>query len=76
MRIGRVLAASLRETIASPCSSWSRLPRGSTSPRSVQSYGHGDGHVFNLGHGIHPEINPEHVAVLVDAVHELSKEYH
>jgi uroporphyrinogen decarboxylase len=42
----------------------------------LQSYGHGDGHVFNLGHGIHPEINPEHVAVLVDAVHELSKEYH
>ena len=44
--------------------------------RVLASYGHGDGHVFNLGHGIHPEINPEHVAVLVDAVHELSKPYH
>jgi uroporphyrinogen decarboxylase len=44
--------------------------------RVLSSYGHGDGHVFNLGHGIHPEINPEHVAVLVDAVHELSKPYH
>lgn len=42
----------------------------------LESYGHGSGHVFNLGHGIHPGINPEHVAVLVDAVHELSKPYH
>jgi uroporphyrinogen decarboxylase len=42
----------------------------------LKSYGHGDGHVFNLGHGIHPEIDPEHVAVLVDAVHELSREFH
>ena len=28
------------------------------------------GHVFNLGHGIHPDVDPDHVAVLVDAVHE------
>jgi len=31
-----------------------------------------DGHVFNLGHGMSPDMNPEHVAVLVDAVHEFS----
>jgi uroporphyrinogen decarboxylase len=31
------------------------------------------GHVFNLGHGITPDIDPEHVAVLVDAVHEMSR---
>jgi uroporphyrinogen decarboxylase len=42
----------------------------------LKSYGAGPGHVFNLGHGIHPQINPEHVAVLVDAVHELSQPYH
>ena len=42
----------------------------------LESYGTGPGHVFNLGHGIHPQIDPEHVAVLVDAVHELSKPYH
>jgi len=42
----------------------------------LQAYGSGSGHVFNLGHGITPEINPEHVAVLVDAVHELSEPYH
>ena len=42
----------------------------------LASYGHGSGHVFNLGHGIHPDIDPENVRVLVDAVHELSQKYH
>ena len=28
-----------------------------------------DGHVFNLGHGMSPDMDPEHVAVLVEAVH-------
>ena len=28
-----------------------------------------EGHVFNLGHGMSPDMNPDHVAVLVDAVH-------
>ena len=40
------------------------------------SFRNGNGHVFNLGHGIHPQVNPEHVGVLVDAVHELSPAYH
>lgn len=44
--------------------------------RVLQSYGTGAGHVFNLGHGILPDISPENVAVLVDAVHELSRPYH
>ena len=39
-------------------------------------YGTGSGHVFNLGHGILPDINPEHVKTMVDAVHELSAPYH
>lgn len=30
------------------------------------------GHVFNLGHGVLPQTNPEHVAALVDAVHRIS----
>lgn len=42
----------------------------------LESFGHGNGHVFNLGHGIHPTINPDHTAALVEAVHELSKPYH
>lgn len=36
----------------------------------LDAFGGGAGHVFNLGHGIHPGIDPEHVAVMVDAVHE------
>lgn len=42
----------------------------------LQSYGNGSGHVFNLGHGILPDINPEHVKAMVDAVRELSPQYH
>ncbi|HXQ30967.1 MAG TPA: uroporphyrinogen decarboxylase [Steroidobacteraceae bacterium] len=44
--------------------------------RVLASYGRGDGHVFNLGHGIHPDVNPEHAAAMVAAVHELSPAYH
>lgn len=42
----------------------------------LASYGTGPGHVFNLGHGITPDIDPEHLGVLVDAVHEFSPAYH
>ncbi|MCH8846430.1 MAG: uroporphyrinogen decarboxylase [Proteobacteria bacterium] len=42
----------------------------------LESYGRGHGHVFNLGHGIHPQIDPENVAVFINAVHELSGQYH
>ena len=42
----------------------------------LQQYGRGSGHVFNLGHGIHPTIDPEKVETLVNAVHELSIPYH
>jgi uroporphyrinogen decarboxylase len=44
--------------------------------RVLESYGAGSGHVFNLGHGIHPDVPPEHAAALVAAVHELSPPYH
>lgn len=43
---------------------------------TLASYGSGSGHVFNLGHGITPDVPPEHVAILVDAVHEQSCAYH
>ena len=43
---------------------------------TLASYGTGPGHVFNLGHGITPDIDPDHLGVLVDAVHELSPQYH
>ncbi|TGD73067.1 uroporphyrinogen decarboxylase [Mangrovimicrobium sediminis] len=42
----------------------------------LAGYGHGPGHVFNLGHGITPGVNPDHVTAFVDAVQELSPQYH
>ena len=42
----------------------------------LESFGSGTGHVFNLGHGITPGVNPEHVSAMVDAVIELSPAYH
>ena len=42
----------------------------------LASYGFGSGHVFNLGHGISQFTNPDNAAVLVAAVHELSRKYH
>ncbi|HSD97601.1 MAG TPA: uroporphyrinogen decarboxylase [Sulfuricaulis sp.] len=42
----------------------------------LASYGQGSGLVFNLGHGIHPHVQPDKVAVVVDAVHDLSRQYH
>lgn len=42
----------------------------------LASYGQGSGHVFNLGHGITPDVPPENLHVMVEAVHEFSPEYH
>jgi uroporphyrinogen decarboxylase len=44
--------------------------------RILETFGPGSGHIFNLSHGITPDVPPENVAVLVEAVHELSKCYH
>lgn len=42
----------------------------------LQSFGTGAGHVFNLGHGITPEVDPEHAGAFIRAVHDLSAQYH
>ncbi|MCF8242926.1 MAG: uroporphyrinogen decarboxylase [Melioribacteraceae bacterium] len=42
----------------------------------LAAYGKGSGHIFNLGHGILPDIKPENAKALVDYVKELSKKYH
>ena len=44
--------------------------------KTLAAFGHGEGHVFNLGHGIHADTPPEHVAAMVQAVHDLSPAYH
>lgn len=42
----------------------------------LKSFGAGSGHVFNLGHGITPEVDPAHAGAFINAVHELSSAYH
>jgi uroporphyrinogen decarboxylase len=42
----------------------------------LSSYGHGNGHVFNLGHGITQWTPPENAACMLSAVRELSHQYH
>ncbi len=42
----------------------------------LASYGEGTGHVFNLGHGIHQHVDPEHAGAFIKSVHELSAQYH
>ncbi len=42
----------------------------------LSSFGNGNGHVFNLGHGIHQHVDPEHAGAFIKAVTELSPKYH
>ncbi len=44
--------------------------------QTLKSFGSGNGHVFNLGHGITPNVKPNHLGTLIDAVAELSPAYH
>ncbi len=44
--------------------------------RILESFGAHNGHVFNLGHGIHQFVDPDSARVFVEAVHELSAPYH
>lgn len=42
----------------------------------LKAYGQGSGHIFNLGHGVTPQVDPAHAGAFFEAVHELSAEYH
>jgi uroporphyrinogen decarboxylase len=44
--------------------------------RVLGSFGKGEGHIFNLGHGILPDIPVAHAVAMVDAVHEESARFH
>lgn len=44
--------------------------------RILASFGKGSGHVFNLGHGVWPDVNPDHVGAMIEAVHRFSPQYH
>ena len=60
-----------------PCVLYSTPERVEQEVADILSkFGNGSGHVFNLGHGIHPTIAPENVKAYVDAVHKHSQQYH
>lgn len=40
--------------------------------RILNDFGDHPGHIFNLGHGITPQVDPEHARVFIEAVHEFS----
>ena len=42
----------------------------------LKQFGSGEGHIFNLGHGITPDISPEKAGIFIDAVHSYSVNYH
>jgi len=42
----------------------------------LAGFGEGEGHVFNLGHGIHLDVPPENAGHFVEAVHKFSGQYH
>jgi uroporphyrinogen decarboxylase len=42
----------------------------------LKSFGKHSGHIFNLGHGILPDVSPESAKYLVDVVREESKAFH
>jgi uroporphyrinogen decarboxylase len=42
----------------------------------LKDYGSNGGHIFNLGHGMMPDMEPEKVSVLLEALHTLSPSYH
>jgi uroporphyrinogen decarboxylase len=42
----------------------------------LEKFGRGPGHIFNLGHGILPDIPVEHAKAFVRAVKEESAKYH
>lgn len=44
--------------------------------RILTGFGEGAGHVFNLGHGIALDVAPDHAKYFIDAVHELSGQFH
>ena len=43
---------------------------------ALSSFGKGHGHVFNLGHGITPDVDPMHMTVLTESVRRHSPAWH
>jgi uroporphyrinogen decarboxylase len=55
-----------------PVSLYAELPILKERVQAVLKSAEGrPGHIFNLGHGVMPDMNPDHVKALVKMVHEL-----
>ncbi|EKT58093.1 uroporphyrinogen decarboxylase [Providencia burhodogranariea] len=60
-----------------PSMLYAPIPRIEEEVQNILAgFGHGNGHVFNLGHGIHQDVPPEHAGAFIDAVHRFSRQYH
>ena len=60
-----------------PCALYAPPEKIRTEVRRIlEGYGTGPGHIFNLGHGILPDIPVTHAKAMVDAVHEESARFH
>ncbi len=60
-----------------PCMLYASPSRIRTEVRDIlKRYGNGAGHVFNLGHGITPDVPVEHARAFVQAVKEESPRFH
>lgn len=74
---GRVGARVALQGNMDPCVLYASPERIRSEVQTIlASYGSGPGHVFNLGHGIHPGVDPEHAGAFIRAVHEFSPAYH
>ncbi|MCA9061168.1 MAG: uroporphyrinogen decarboxylase, partial [Planctomycetaceae bacterium] len=55
-----------------PVSIYADLPQLKERVAAVLNQADGQpGHIFNLGHGVMPDMNPDHVKAVVEFVHEL-----
>ncbi len=60
-----------------PCVLYASKPRIISEVKSVlDNFGKGEGHIFNLGHGIYPDINPDNVQVMIETIKEYSPSLH
>jgi uroporphyrinogen decarboxylase len=44
--------------------------------RILDSFGHGSGHIFNLGHGITEHTPPEYVEIMLNKIRSYSPQFH
>jgi len=60
-----------------PCMLYASPERIRQEVREILTrFGAGNGHVFNLGHGITPDVPPEHARAFIQAVKEESLQFH